>query len=68
MDGSFLEHMDFIGWVLFGPSVEEKGTVEGEAAWRGLGPRASPGFSRQQPCFTGWVKKGSGRTPLVLRT
>lgn len=45
MDGSFLEHMDFIGWVLFGPSVEEKGTVEGEAAWRGLGPRASPGFS-----------------------
>lgn len=28
----------------FGELVEEKGTVEGGMAWRGLGPRTSPGF------------------------
>lgn len=44
MDGSFLEYMDFIGWVLFGLLVEEKGIVEGEAVWRGLGFRVSFGF------------------------
>ena len=41
---SFLGEVDLVVWVQFGQSVEEKSTVEGGMARRGLGPRTSPGF------------------------
>lgn len=57
---SFLGEVDLVGRVPLGQSVEEKGTAEGEMAWGELGPRASSGFSWQQPCFPGWVRNRLG--------